>query len=178
MLIIRGRTNRTYHWSQMQTKKFQPEGKRIIPQTRFIEFPGIIRWHEGWYFSVCIIIFNALCKQNNQTSVSDTDPEIPTRGWTDNAGNEVYLVSGIIRWSELGFLSLHRRSVFDYLFLPMAFKIVIYLSSLFYFWYSMSHNDLLRTSFGVFRGAAKVTSLLKFRVLMSLLTSRVRCFSP
>ena len=30
----------------------------------------------------------------------DADREIPTRGWTDNAGNEVYRVSGIIRWPE------------------------------------------------------------------------------
>ena len=33
-------------------------------------------------------------------------------------------------------------------------------------------------SFGVFRGGAKMTSLLKFGVLASLLTSRVSCPSP
>ena len=36
-------------------------------------------------------------KKNNQTSVSDADGEIPTLGSTDNAGNWVSLVSGIIR---------------------------------------------------------------------------------
>ena len=25
----------------MQTEKFQPEGKRIMPETRFIEFPAL-----------------------------------------------------------------------------------------------------------------------------------------
>ena len=39
----------------------------------------------------------------------------------------------------------------------------------------MSHNDLFRTPFGVFRGGAKMTSLLKFTVLTSLLTLRVSC---
>ena len=43
----------------------------------------------------------------------------------------------------------------------------------------MLHNDLLRTSFGVFfHGAALVTSLMKFRVMTSHLTSRVSCLSP
>ena len=36
-------------------------------------------------------------KKSNQTSVSDADREIPTHGSTDNAGNSVNLVSGIIR---------------------------------------------------------------------------------
>ena len=36
-------------------------------------------------------------KKNNQTSVFDADREIPTLGSTDNAGNSVNLVSGIIR---------------------------------------------------------------------------------
>ena len=35
-------------------------------------------------------------KKNNQTSVSNADQEIPILGSTDNAGNEVNLVSGII----------------------------------------------------------------------------------
>ena len=35
------RTNRIYHWSSMQTEKFQPEGKRIMPETRFNEFPAL-----------------------------------------------------------------------------------------------------------------------------------------
>ena len=37
------------------------------------------------------------CKKNCQTSVSGADREIPTIGSTDNAGNSVNLVSGIIR---------------------------------------------------------------------------------
>ena len=36
-------------------------------------------------------------KKENQTSVNDVDREIPTLGSTDNAGNEVNLVSGIVR---------------------------------------------------------------------------------
>ena len=36
-------------------------------------------------------------KKNNQTSVSNADLEISTLGSMDNAGNEVNLVSGIIR---------------------------------------------------------------------------------
>ena len=41
-------------------------------------------------------IFNVICKEkNNQTSVSYPDQEIPTFGLTENAGNEVTLVSGI-----------------------------------------------------------------------------------
>ena len=35
-------------------------------------------------------------KKNNQISVSDADREITTLGSTDNAGNEVNLVSGMI----------------------------------------------------------------------------------
>ena len=34
-------TNRIYHWSPMQTEKSQPEGKRIMPETRFTEFPTL-----------------------------------------------------------------------------------------------------------------------------------------
>ena len=36
-------------------------------------------------------------KKKTQSLVSDADREIPTLGSTDNAGNEVNLVSGIIR---------------------------------------------------------------------------------
>ena len=35
----------------MQTEKSQPEGKRIIPETKF---SGIIRWPDGWDFPICI----------------------------------------------------------------------------------------------------------------------------
>ena len=34
-------TNRIYHWSLMQTEKFQPEGKQIMPETGFNEFPAL-----------------------------------------------------------------------------------------------------------------------------------------
>ena len=39
----------------MQTEESQPEDKRIMPEKKFTEFPArIIRWPEGWDFSVCI----------------------------------------------------------------------------------------------------------------------------
>ena len=38
--------------------------------------------------------------KENLSVVFDADREIPTWGWTDNAGNEVYRVSSIIRWPE------------------------------------------------------------------------------
>ena len=34
-------TNRIYLWSPMETEKSQPEGKRIMPKTRFTEFPAL-----------------------------------------------------------------------------------------------------------------------------------------
>ena len=34
-------TNRIYHRSPMQTEKSQPEGKRIMPETRLTEFPAL-----------------------------------------------------------------------------------------------------------------------------------------
>ena len=42
-------------------------------------------------------IFPMTEKKNNQSSKSDADQEIQTLGSTDNAGNSVNLVSGIIR---------------------------------------------------------------------------------
>ena len=33
--------NKIYHRSLMQTEKPKPEGKRIMPETRFIEFPAL-----------------------------------------------------------------------------------------------------------------------------------------
>ena len=33
--------NRIYHRSPMQTEKFQPEGKRMMPETRFTSFPAL-----------------------------------------------------------------------------------------------------------------------------------------
>ena len=44
-----------------------------------------------------MIIFNVIGKINNQTLVSDASREIPTLGSTDNVGQVVNLVSGIIR---------------------------------------------------------------------------------
>ena len=41
-------------------------------------------------------IFPIIGKKNNQSSASDADQEIPTLGSTDNAGNSINLVSGII----------------------------------------------------------------------------------
>ena len=53
---------------------------------------------NGNLFRYIIIRFYSIIgKKNNQSSVSDTDLEIPTLGSTDNAGNSVNLVSGIIR---------------------------------------------------------------------------------
>ena len=40
ILISRIR-NRIYHRSSMQTEKYQPEGKRIMPETRLTEFPAL-----------------------------------------------------------------------------------------------------------------------------------------
>ena len=41
--------------------------------------------------------FQRIGKKNNQSTVLDADREIPFLGSTDNAGNSVNLVSGIIR---------------------------------------------------------------------------------
>ena len=38
---ISAETNRIYHRSSMQTEKSQPEGKRIMPETRFTDFPAL-----------------------------------------------------------------------------------------------------------------------------------------
>ena len=35
------KTNRIYQRSLMQTEKSQPEGKRIMPERRFTEFPAL-----------------------------------------------------------------------------------------------------------------------------------------
>ena len=43
------------------------------------------------------MIFNVIGKKYNPTSFSDADQEISTLGSTDNAGNSVNFVSGIIR---------------------------------------------------------------------------------
>ena len=43
------------------------------------------------------LIFPVIGKKNNHSSAFDADREIPTLGSTDNAGNAVNLVSGIIR---------------------------------------------------------------------------------
>ena len=38
---LMGKTDRIYRRSLMQAEKSQPEGKRIMPQTRFTEFPAL-----------------------------------------------------------------------------------------------------------------------------------------
>ena len=40
-ILITEWTNRIYHRSAMQTEKPQPEGERIMPETRFTEFPAL-----------------------------------------------------------------------------------------------------------------------------------------
>ena len=62
--------------------------------------------------------FYVIGKKNYQTSVSDTDREIPTIGSTDNAGNSANLVSRIIRLlSDLGLFCLHQRPKIDSVYL-------------------------------------------------------------
>ena len=39
--IVSIETNRIYQWFLMQTEKSQPEGKRIMPETRFTKFPAL-----------------------------------------------------------------------------------------------------------------------------------------
>ena len=38
----------------MQTKKCQPEGEQIMPETRINLISGIIYWPVGWDFLICI----------------------------------------------------------------------------------------------------------------------------
>ena len=40
-VLLSYKTNRIYHPSSMQTEKSQPEGKRIMAETRFTEFPAL-----------------------------------------------------------------------------------------------------------------------------------------
>ena len=40
-MLLPRQINRTCHRSLMQTEKSQPEGKRIMPETRFTEFPAL-----------------------------------------------------------------------------------------------------------------------------------------
>ena len=58
----------------------------------------------------------------------------------------------------------------------LKFIILLFVIS-FIFLHLTAHNDLFRMSFGVFHGGEKMTSLLKFRVLTLLLTSRVSCLA-
>ena len=51
-------------------------------------------------------------KKNNQTSGSDADRDTPTLGSSDNAGNEVNLVYGIIHLPS----DLRRRPMIDSIF--------------------------------------------------------------
>ena len=41
LLLVTSKTNRTYHRSSMQAEKSQPDGKRIMPETRFTSFPAL-----------------------------------------------------------------------------------------------------------------------------------------
>ena len=67
------------------------------------------------------MILNDIGKKNNQTSVSYAGGEIPTLGSTDNAGNLVNLVSGIIHLPfGLEFLCLHQRPMKDSICLRMG----------------------------------------------------------
>ena len=68
-------------------------------------------------------IFQRMGK-NNQSTVSDASREIPSLGSTDNAGNSINLVFGIIRLpSKLGFLCLHRRPMIYYKYLSMVYGV-------------------------------------------------------
>ena len=60
--------------------------------------------------------FNLIGKKNNHTLVSDADREIPILGSTDNTGNEVNLVSGIIRLPS----DWDRRPMLDSIYLSKA----------------------------------------------------------
>ena len=46
--------NRIYHGSWMGTEKFQPEGKLIMPETRFTSSFWQYPMTPGWDFLVCI----------------------------------------------------------------------------------------------------------------------------
>ena len=59
---------------------------------------AVIHGYCKYFFKASI--FAIIGKKNNQSSVSDADQEIPVLGSTDNAGNSVNLVSGIIRSSS------------------------------------------------------------------------------
>ena len=81
---------------------------------------------------------------------------------------------------RLGFFGLHRRPISDYfLIILLTYDIKNHYLSLVIF------LDILRAiiTFSkchsvLFRGGAIATSLIKFRVLTSLLTSRVSCVRP
>ena len=53
----------------MKIEKSQPEGQRIMSETRFTEFPALF--------------------VDPRVGISDADREIPTLGSRDNAGNSV-----------------------------------------------------------------------------------------
>ena len=98
-------------------------------------------------------IFQRICKKNNQSSVSDADREIPILGSTDNAGNSVKLVSGIIRLPSGWDVSVCIGDQCLLFCLPVTLRIIDnHFSSL---WHFTSNNGHLRTSFSVFRTADK-----------------------
>ena len=63
---------------------------------------------------------------------------------------------------------MHRRPMFDYFVLTMTLKILFIIRHFLHFCHFTSHNDIFRKSFGIFRGGAKMTSLMKLRGLTSL----------
>ena len=114
------KSNRIYHRYPIRTEKSQPEGKWIMLETRFTEFPAL------------------------------------------SIGPRV------------GFLSLHWRLMTGYFFSPMTLKIIVYHSTLLLF-------DILHciTIFPKRQSVFfMVTSLMKVRILTSLLMSHVSCLSP
>ena len=71
---------------------FDPQGCQTL----------LLKESELFFYLWAPGLFNFIGKKNNQTLVSDADQEIPTLGSTDNAGNEVNLVSGIILLPSVG----------------------------------------------------------------------------
>ena len=137
----------------MQTEKSQPEGTRIMPETRFTEYPALpIDLRVGI---------------SRSASVSDADREIPTQGYTDNAGNEVHRVSGIIHWPSGWDFSVcigHRC---------LLWHLNYYLSFVIYFLF-----DSLRRIKSFSERHSVVTSLLKYSVLTSFLMSPCELSQP
>ena len=104
--------------------------------------------NDVWKWSLCVKcqnVFNFIGKKNNQTLVSDADQEIPTFGSTDNAGNSVNLVSGIILLLSVGISrSASETDVRFYLSHTIMFihHIVFKMSAKITGWWNINHADL------------------------------------